>query len=100
MNIDEALQIAVDAHAGQIDIGGEPYILHPIRVMLKMHDYSVTPVIAFKVFQPSLCNPKANIFLAAFTSRSRTKPQLGQSCIRSPNSLKTLYPQVLQSWEV
>jgi (p)ppGpp synthase/HD superfamily hydrolase len=28
-----ALQIAVKAHAGQKDKSGEPYILHPIRVM-------------------------------------------------------------------
>ncbi len=34
--IDRAIQIAVTAHAGQIDKGGEPYILHPLRVMLRM----------------------------------------------------------------
>ncbi len=35
--IDKAIQIAVTAHAGQIDKGGEPYILHPLRVMLRMN---------------------------------------------------------------
>ncbi len=34
--IDRAIQIAVTAHSGQIDKGGEPYILHPLRVMLRM----------------------------------------------------------------
>ena len=34
--IDRAIQIAVTAHTGQIDKGGDPYILHPLRVMLRM----------------------------------------------------------------
>ena len=34
MNLEKAIQIAVDAHAGQTDKAGAPYILHPIRVML------------------------------------------------------------------
>jgi len=37
MNLDQALKIAIEAHSGQNDIGGESYILHPIRVMLRMH---------------------------------------------------------------
>jgi (p)ppGpp synthase/HD superfamily hydrolase len=31
--LDRAIQIAVKAHAGQKDKNGQPYILHPIRVM-------------------------------------------------------------------
>jgi (p)ppGpp synthase/HD superfamily hydrolase len=34
--LDRAIEIAVDAHAGQTDKAGEPYILHPLRVMLRM----------------------------------------------------------------
>jgi (p)ppGpp synthase/HD superfamily hydrolase len=34
--LDRAIEIAVKAHAGQVDKGGEPYILHPLRVMLRM----------------------------------------------------------------
>ena len=35
--LDRALQLAVQAHAGQVDKAGAPYILHPLRVMLRLH---------------------------------------------------------------
>jgi (p)ppGpp synthase/HD superfamily hydrolase len=34
--LERAIQIAAQAHAGQVDKAGQPYILHPIRVMLRM----------------------------------------------------------------
>lgn len=34
--LDTAIRLAVTAHAGQVDKAGEPYILHPLRVMLAM----------------------------------------------------------------
>lgn len=34
--LERAIQIATQAHAGQIDKAGEPYILHPLRVMFNM----------------------------------------------------------------
>jgi (p)ppGpp synthase/HD superfamily hydrolase len=34
--IETAIKIAVDAHGGQTDLSGQPYILHPLRVMLAM----------------------------------------------------------------
>lgn len=33
--LERAIEIAVQAHTGQIDKAGKPYILHPLRVMLK-----------------------------------------------------------------
>lgn len=35
-SLERAIEIAASAHLGQTDKGGEPYILHPIRVMLRM----------------------------------------------------------------
>ena len=31
--IEKAIALALDAHEGQVDKGGAPYILHPLRVM-------------------------------------------------------------------
>ena len=35
--LERAIQIAASAHTGQVDKAGVPYILHPIRVMLRMN---------------------------------------------------------------
>ena len=32
--LNKAIEIAAKAHAGQLDKGGKPYILHPLRVMM------------------------------------------------------------------
>ena len=34
MNLERAIEIAATAHRGQTDKAGQPYILHPLRVML------------------------------------------------------------------
>ncbi|MFF2529157.1 HD domain-containing protein [Brevibacillus sp. NPDC058079] len=34
--LEKAIYIATQAHEGQVDKGGNPYILHPLRIMLKM----------------------------------------------------------------
>ena len=36
--LEKAVEIAAKAHAGQVDKGGKPYILHPLRVMMKYCD--------------------------------------------------------------
>jgi (p)ppGpp synthase/HD superfamily hydrolase len=35
--LEKAIAIAVTAHAGQCDKAGEPYILHPLRVMFRVN---------------------------------------------------------------
>lgn len=35
--LERAIVIAAEAHAGQIDKGGAAYILHPLRVMMRLH---------------------------------------------------------------
>ncbi len=34
--LEDAIALAVEAHRGQADKAGAPYILHPLRVMLRM----------------------------------------------------------------
>lgn len=36
--LEEAIIIAASAHQGQVDKGGNPYILHPLAVMLSLDD--------------------------------------------------------------
>jgi (p)ppGpp synthase/HD superfamily hydrolase len=36
--LEDAIQLAAKAHAGQLDKGNNPYILHPLRVMLALDD--------------------------------------------------------------
>lgn len=34
-NLEQAIAVATKAHAGQVDKAGQPYILHPLRLMFK-----------------------------------------------------------------
>ncbi len=34
--IEDAIRLALEKHHGQLDKGGEPYILHPLRMMCQM----------------------------------------------------------------
>ena len=37
-SLEDAIVLASQAHAGQVDKTGQPYILHPLRVMLRLGD--------------------------------------------------------------
>lgn len=37
-NLQRAIEIAVEAHAGQTSRDGLPYVLHPLRIMLQMRN--------------------------------------------------------------
>ncbi len=47
MTLERAIAIAAEAHAGQKDRAGAPYILHPIRLMIQMdsEDAMITAVL-------------------------------------------------------
>lgn len=47
MNLDKAILIATKAHQNQVDKAGKPYILHPIRVMMKMENETEQIVAVF-----------------------------------------------------
>lgn len=36
--LEAAIRLALEAHTGQVDKGGTPYILHPLRLMLRFRD--------------------------------------------------------------
>jgi hypothetical protein len=36
LSLEAAIEFALRAHAGQVDRAGEPYILHPLRVMVNV----------------------------------------------------------------
>jgi (p)ppGpp synthase/HD superfamily hydrolase len=36
-SLERAIELAARAHAGQLDKAGQPYILHPLRLMLAVH---------------------------------------------------------------
>ncbi|MFC3636646.1 HD domain-containing protein [Camelimonas fluminis] len=46
IGLNEAIVLAVNAHAGQTDKAGEPYILHVLRVMLAQVDIDAMTVAA------------------------------------------------------
>jgi (p)ppGpp synthase/HD superfamily hydrolase len=43
--LERAIAIAAEAHAGQIDKAGAPYVLHPLRVMLSVQGHE-TKIVA------------------------------------------------------
>jgi guanosine-3',5'-bis(diphosphate) 3'-pyrophosphohydrolase len=46
VTLEQAIALAASAHAGQLDKAGQPYILHPLRVMLAFKPTEVDEQIA------------------------------------------------------
>jgi len=54
--LERAIRIAVNAHAGQKDKAGAPYILHPLRVMMKMAgDIEMIAAVLHDVIEDTAC---------------------------------------------
>ena len=56
--IEKSLKIALSAHQGEQDKAGRPYILHPLRVMLKMtNDFERSAALLHDVLEHSKFTP-------------------------------------------
>lgn len=56
--IEDAIAIAATVHKGQIDKSGAPYILHPLRLMMRMHtDATIMTAVLHDVVEDSRDNP-------------------------------------------
>ncbi len=49
--LEKAIEIAAKAHAGQIDKAGQPYILHPLRMMLSVSRVAQIPAVLHDVVE-------------------------------------------------
>jgi (p)ppGpp synthase/HD superfamily hydrolase len=49
--LEKAIKIAVDAHQGQFDKGGNPYILPPLRVMLYVNEQARVAAVLHDVIE-------------------------------------------------
>lgn len=76
--LERAIEIAAKAHAGQMDKGGQPYILHPLRVMLSvagtleqiaavLHDVVEDTAITFADLQAEGFDPEIIAAIRALT---------------------------------
>lgn len=66
--IEKALKVALSAHKGQLDKADQPYILHPIRVMMKMSTETEKVVaILHDVLEDSPISPR-DLRLKGFSS--------------------------------
>ena len=53
---EKAIEIALKAHIGKVDKAGQPYILHPLRVALKLaNEDEITAAILHDVVEDSDC---------------------------------------------
>jgi len=59
--LEDAIQIAAEAHKGQPDKAGAPYILHPLRMMMRMKtEAEMITAILHDVVEDTRNNPEAS----------------------------------------
>lgn len=79
--LERAISIAAEAHAGQLDKAGQPYILHPLRVMLSLeiaedriaavlHDVVEDTDVTLEVLRAEGFSPEVLAAVDALTKRS------------------------------
>jgi hypothetical protein len=70
-DLDNAIIFATNAHAGQLDKAGLPYILHPLRVMASLKDSSEDILVAAVLHDVMEdCGVSCNdLFIAGFSMR-------------------------------
>jgi (p)ppGpp synthase/HD superfamily hydrolase len=61
--LDEAIIVATKAHQGQTDKVGQPYILHPLRVMLKVPSFLRVPAVLHDVIEDTLTTEDDLVFV-------------------------------------
>jgi len=67
--LERAIQIAAEAHAGQVDKGGSPYILHPLRVMMAMETEGERIVaVLHDVIEDCPRWPEARLYVEGFSA--------------------------------
>ncbi|MDU1891197.1 MAG: GTP pyrophosphokinase [Dysgonomonas sp.] len=85
--LEKAIQIAVNAHFGQVDKGGMPYIFHPLRVMGRfssveerivavLHDVVEDTTITFEDLQ-EMGIPKHLVLVLRILTRKADTPYRG-----------------------
>jgi guanosine-3',5'-bis(diphosphate) 3'-pyrophosphohydrolase len=79
-SLERAIEIASSAHAGQVDKAGQPYILHPLRVMMRLtgeqeriaavlHDVVEDTAVTFEQLASEGFSPAVLTALDALTKR-------------------------------
>ncbi|MBW5467572.1 HD domain-containing protein [Brevibacillus formosus] len=94
--LEKAIVIATNAHTGQLDKGGNPYILHPLRIMMKMsskesmivavlHDVlEDTEVTKEDLFQAGFSNEIVEAVLAVTRDEDETYMEFVKRAKRNP----------------
>ena len=66
--LDRAIALAIEAHAGQVDKVGQPYILHPLRVMVAVSARARIVAVLHDVVEDTWVDPPA-LLLEGFARR-------------------------------